>query len=190
MPENTDKLNLPPELAQIEGAFSSLNPAATGISRDRLLFEAGRADASRMFWLWRGAAVGFAGLSLVLAVLVVFPIDRHPTIVERERIVEVRVPVPALPEPPRPSSAPVSDPVRETVQKEPALSPEAVHMFQIRRDVMRWGPDVLPESRPVEKLSSDESARELGRWLELPPGVLTAPYQKARRQISDPLGND
>jgi hypothetical protein len=190
MSEDTNHLSSSPDLALVEEALRALGPAATAIRRDRLLFEAGRAAAPKASRLWPGAAILFAALSLALAVLLIFPGDRQPVVVERERIVEVFVPVPAEP---RLSQSPsVSSPAAapEIVQSEP-LSPEALRMFQVRRDVLRWGPEMLPASKPVEMPRSPrDSARDLDRWLEVPPGTLTAPYRQTSKPFLNLQGDD
>ncbi len=188
MSESTNNLN--PELAQMADALGSLAPASTTISRDRLLFEAGRAAARPASWIWPGSTLLFAALSTLLAGFLFVRDPVQTIVVERERIVEVRVP-----EPPSTSGFPArrESPSQddETVQLESNPSPETVRTLQIQRDVLRWGPEMLPISIPAENSDSLYSdAGELDRWLNVPPGTLTAPSQKARRLFPKLFGDD
>jgi hypothetical protein len=175
MPENANKLS--PELAPLAEALRSLAPTSTAISRDRLLFEAGRAAAARPSWLWPGSTMLFAGLALFLAAFVVFPNPQTPTVVVRERIVEVRVPEIAKAPPVEVPSGVSPAHVAEVVQDDSGPSPEAVHMFHVRNDVLRWGVDMLPVSKIVDRPSiSRNTADDLNRWLEIPPGTFAVPH--------------
>lgn len=182
MPESSDPEMNDAELTPLADALRSLAPATTEISRDRLLFEAGRAAAAPPFaWLWPTSTLLFAGLSCALASSILFAKQPEPTIVERERIVEVRVPV--VPE--APAEAPVpSGPRIEFTRVEPrpmlTTNTETVQMFKVRRDVLRWGPEMLPASKSVEKgMTASETARDLDRWLGVPNGTFSAPPQKS-----------
>jgi hypothetical protein len=188
MPERADHLN-PPESA-LADALKALGPASTTISRDRLLFEAGRAAAvPRFIGIWPGAAVLFAGVSLALGVFIVIQAQRPMSVVERERIVEVRVEVPAaLPGPETPLKA-SSGGNEDTTHADTSPSPETVRMFQVRRDVLDFGPEMLPNPKPVANpMSPADTAREIDRWLDVPPGTFTAPYLKAPRLFPSLLG--
>jgi hypothetical protein len=188
MSESANNLN--PELAQTANALGSLAPASTTISRDRLLFEAGRAAARPASWIWPSSTLLFATMSALLAGFLFIREPVQTIVVERERIVEVRVP-----EPPGTSGFPArresSSHDDETVQLEPSPSPETMRTLQIRRDVLRWGPDMLPVSTHVESTDSpDSEAGEINRWLNVPPGTFTATPQKAQRLFPNLFGDD
>ena len=58
MQDDTQRLdNLTPAHRELEDALRGLTPAAIGISRDRLMFQAGAAAGRRSVGRWRGAAV-------------------------------------------------------------------------------------------------------------------------------------
>jgi hypothetical protein len=187
MPEPTDPLRPDP----VADALRALDPAPAEFSRDRLLFEAGKAAAHRPHWGWPSSAAFFAGLAAVLAYYLTFPEAHTPTVIERERVVEVRVPVPVEREQPEQHS-PLPRGVNEARHVEPdeaGPSPEAVRMYQVRRDVLRWGEDMLAAGKPTGP-APRASARDLDRWLDVPPGTLTAPYQNAPRLFPKILGDD
>src|ERR671934_207801 len=55
---------------------------------------------------------------------------------------------------------PSEDPSAEDAQK--------AHMLQVRRDVLRWGVDMLPDSKLAKSgPSQDVAAREITHWLNL-----------------------
>lgn len=178
MPESTDFMNPTPELVPLANALKALEPATTAISRDRLLYEAGRAAAApKLLWLWRTGTVVFAGLSVVLCAVLVSLDHRPPEIVERERIVEVRVPV-EVPVPiPAPSPAPT---VNEFVKADVSPSPDAVHMLHVRNDVIRWGVDMLPAPRSGGNPPPLNRSDDLDRWLGVPLGTFAVPNQKPK----------
>lgn len=195
MPESINDMNPSPDLAALAESLRSLDPASTTISRDRLLFEAGRAAATpRLGWLWQGGTVAFAGLSLVLAMFVAFPSAPAQVIVERERIIEVRAPAaPKSVEPPSANSQSRGEVVEhdsKPASNDQRFSPESVRMFHVREDVLRFGPEMLPDPQPVEKTVSPPEARDIERWLEVPPGTFAAPQQKAPRLFPNFLGED
>ncbi len=174
MSERSDEMNQAAEVAPFADALRTLVPAGTAISRDRLLFEAGRAAAAPRFgWLWPCGTLLFAAISLALAGWAVF--EERPAqtvVVERERVVEVRVPAPV--------EAPAPSPNLTEVKFEGAqASRETVQMYQVRRDMFRWGVALLPPTKPMEKARAVRDATgDLERWLEVPAGTLTAPYAK------------
>lgn len=189
MSESTEPLNTPPEFDPLADALRSLAPAATAINRDRLLFEAGRAiAASRFAWVWPSCAISFAGLSAVLAGFLFSP--EHPTVIERERIVEVRILVPVSPPAPELPKETVPAKIERPPSEERSPSPEAIRMFQVRRDVLRWGPDMLPASKDLGSPIRRDTAEDLDRWLELPAGTFAAPYRKTPRLFPNILGDD
>src|SRR5688572_26246021 len=77
---------LPPAEQELERALRSLSPARPSLSRERVVFEAGRAAgeaaAARRLYAWRAAAaVLLIGLGLAAA------LRSGPRVVERERVV-------------------------------------------------------------------------------------------------------
>ena len=76
----SDEFRLPAELAGLERQLSELRPAAPRVDRDRLMFAAGQASATRPKWLvepswlgarfWPTAAATLAAASIALAAVV------------------------------------------------------------------------------------------------------------------------
>ena len=143
------------------------------LSRDALLFSAGKAAATRTpSWLWPSATGAFACMSLSLAAFLVSPAPAEVRYVERERIVYVErtspqnmVKIEESPTPTSPSTE-VDDAIRERARQ-----------IQVRRDVLRWGIEMLPASKASNGPSPDVSAREMTHWLSLPPGTFALPSQ-------------
>jgi hypothetical protein len=171
MPDREDDLTMPADLAPFADALQRLAPQPTHLSRDALLFEAGKAaGTSRVpVWVWPSATGLFAATSLVLAAFLIDPVTSQP--VERVVYIERAAPLPALEEPPVHPPVP-PEPLPTSVDDHS----KAARMLQVRRDVLRWGVDMLPESR-VESIARprEESARDLARWLNLPPDTFAHP---------------
>jgi hypothetical protein len=140
------------ELTGIELALGGLIPAASGLDRDRLMFQAGafsRSRSRRARWVWPPVA---AVLALVVACESVF-LARRPA----ERVVVVHVPAEALTaEPPRdrldPSAAPAVIP--STDVESPGTAPESLAFLtgtttsehqRLQDLVLRFGLDAFPE---------------------------------------------
>ncbi len=99
-------------------------------------------------------------------------------IVERERIVEV-LSAGATPqaEPPPTAIVPAThSPVLPPQEISPPseVVPETTAMWKVRKEVLRWGPEMLPRSS-LRKRNANE-ANELDQWLGVPVGTFTAPY--------------
>jgi hypothetical protein len=159
-----------PDLKRLADRLSDLSPSPGGLSRDRLLFQAGRAVADRASRSWRTTALLLTGFSLYLG----FRLIQAPD--EPERIVVDRVvyvPAPAAPSPEGPSES-VAASARPAPS--PQAAPAAVFAFaapqedspaeryqRLQDNLARWGldgvgvrPAVAPASRPVDS------------WLGLP----------------------
>jgi hypothetical protein len=162
----------PEDLNPIADALARLAPQPPALSRDALLFAAGQAAASPRapWWVWPGVAAGFAGLSLVLAAFLVTP-GSHSVEV---RYVTQYVMIPSKAEPAEEKS-PAPPPAAAKASSE-APPDDSLRMLRVRRDVFRWGIDMLPRSQSTgPDVSSDMTARDLDRWLNLPPGTFAAP---------------
>jgi hypothetical protein len=187
MPDRQDDLNPASDLAPFADALKRLAPQPAHLSRDALLFEAGKAaGAGRLApWVWPSAAGLFAAVSLVLAAFLAAPAaPGEPQVVVRY----VREPAP---EPPAadPGSASAAV-VRNTKPPPSTESSETARLLRQRRDVLRWGVDMLPESKSSGGgPSADVTAREVTHWLNLPPGTFavnpTAPKKPAASDDSD-----
>lgn len=189
MSEHFNEMNSPSELTPLAEGLKALVPAPTTLSRDRLLFEAGRAAAApRLAWLWPACTFGFAVATALLAVFVVWS-DRPPqtVVVERERIVEVRVGVPVE----KPIELSPAPRLHEVTHEDEGISAETVKMYQVRRDVLQWGVAMLPGTKPARKVSlSSQNAGDLERWLEVPTGTFVAPPAKQPRFFPAIKGDD
>jgi hypothetical protein len=169
MADRQDDLNPASDLAPFADALKRLAPQPAHLSRDALLFEAGKAAAgSRLpLWSWPAATAVFAGLSLVLGAFLLSP--STPAIEYVDRVVYVSPP-PAERLHIADSVAPL--PAAKTAKTRSAEDMEKARMLQVRRDVLRWGVDMLPESKATKAgPSQDVAARELTHWLNLPPGT-------------------
>ena len=179
MPDRQDDLNPASDLAPFADALRRLAPQPPHLSRDALLFEAGKAAIAPKFspWVWPSVAGSFAALSLVLAAFLIAPSSRAAP-----EIQYVYVPQPAPPEPPLADPGSQPDPA-VVVKAEPNNeAAETTRLLRQRRDVLRWGVDMLPESKPAAKgPSPDMTARELTRWLNLPPGTFALPAAQPKK---------
>jgi hypothetical protein len=92
------------------------------------------------------------------------------------------------PEAPPPPSSDESLDSRAAIKTVQAESPEELNklrMLQVRRDVFRWGVDMLPEPKSSGAgPSQDVAARELTRWLNLPPGTFTLQAAQPKKPVA------
>ena len=163
---------MPDDLTPFADALRLLTPQPPAMSRDALLFAAGKAAGRPRPWLWPTAAGAFASLSAVLAGFVVSPAAPEVRYVELERIVYVERPAPDRTETAEPSPPASSHSVAAEDE-----SRERLRLLQVRRDVLRWGVEMLPESKPSAGPSPDVVARDLTNWLNLPAGTFALPSQ-------------
>jgi hypothetical protein len=181
MPDRQDDLNPASDLAPFADALKRLAPQPAHLSRDALLFEAGKAAGAPRTapWVWPGTAAGFAALSLVLAAFLFSPVGGS-TVVYVDR--PVYLTTPATPEPP-PESKPTVPAFVTDVRKRPdPEAAETARLLRQRRDVLRWGVDMLPESKPsTGGPSPDVTAREVTHWLNLPPGTFALPATQPKK---------
>jgi hypothetical protein len=167
MPDRQDDLNPASDLAPFADALRRLAPQPAHLSRDALLFEAGKAAAAPKMagWVWPSVAGSFAALSAVLAAFLVTPDSRAGPEIQYQ-YVYVAQPVPAA------NRDPVPEPVAKPKPPRSEDLTETARLLRQRRDVLRWGVDMLPESKPAARgPSADVAARELTHWLSLPPGT-------------------
>jgi len=191
MPDPQDDLNPVPDLGPFAEALKALDPQPPELSRDALLFAAGQAAARPRLapWVWPTVAAGFAALSLVLAAFAVSP--GPPGAGDRVQV--VYMPAPAAAATIRPEESirvPEMPAMKPAPKARSAEDLEAARMLQVRRDVLRWGVDMLPEPKSGggPGPSPDVVARELNRWLNLPPGTFMSPALQPRKP--DPKDHD
>lgn len=147
-----------PELTALESALRDLIPARSRLDRDRLMFEAGRASvepstSSRGRWAWPSLAASLAVVAITEgAVLASRP---APRVVERVVIVKEKPALPAEEGPPVVilSQAPPPAPSRGA---EPSWPSESASLG-LRRQVLRFGVEGLPELPPLLTHSGDLS---------------------------------
>jgi hypothetical protein len=176
MPDRQDDLNPTSDLDPFADALKRLAPQPAELSRDALLFEAGKAAAhSRVpAWVWPSATALFAALSIVLAGFAATPST------PRVEIVYVNVPQPATDQPPAADATDLKPP--KPAKARSAEDLERMRMLQVRRDVLRWGVDMLPEPKPTSGgPSRDVAAREVTVWLNLPPGTFALPGAQPKK---------
>jgi hypothetical protein len=128
------------DLTPLESVLQGLRPSSGTLSRDRVLFEAGR-SAARPGRAWPTLAVLSTTVATVLALVLLFG-RPGPQIVERTVVVQVPVPVPA---PPAKEATP------EEIEPDLPPPPAAATLgqtdyLQRRREILRWGIDMLPET--------------------------------------------
>jgi len=173
MSDRQDDQNVASDLTPFAEALKKLAPQPAHLSRDALLFEAGKAAGTPRLggWAWPSTAAAFAGLSFVLGA---FLLSSDPPIVQPvDRV--VYVPQPAAPH----ATAPhIDQPEPPKVEKpSPSMErSETAKALQMRRDVYRWGIDMLPEPKTEGGRSSqDMEASRLRHWLDLPAGTYALP---------------
>ena len=163
---------MPDDLTPFADALRLLTPQPPVLSRDALLFAAGKAAGRPRPWLWPSAAGAFAALSAVLAGFLASPVAPVVHYVELERIVYIERPAAE-----RVETAEPTPPAVNLTASTDDESRERLRLLQVRRDVLRWGVEMLPESKPSAGPSPDVVARDLTNWLNLPAGTFALPAQ-------------
>jgi len=128
--------DLDPELNALEASLRRLEPQ-TNLSRDRVLFEAGRTSARRP-WPWPASTALSTTAALVLGWLLWRQPGPPPTPEPATRTVVVeRIVPPQTPVPPPVEVASTPRPATEDI------SPDLVESLRLRRDVILWGVEIL-----------------------------------------------
>lgn len=147
-------------LGELETALARLTPSGGGLDRDALLFRAGKASARQRRWPWQAATGALALLAASLgAVLVLRP---QPERVREIVVVHVPVQAPVADQPPESPRDPRPGP--SAVFEEPTSAP--TDYLRLRQQVVRWGPDVLPHTPPLQVSYEAPTIEDL---LGLPP---------------------
>ena len=184
MPDRQDDLNPSSDLAPFADALKRLAPQPAHLSRDALLFEAGKASAHSRIpaWVWPSATAFFAAISIVLAGFAATPSTPHI------EYVNVNVSQPMPDRPPSTDSIDLTE-APKAAKPRSAEDQERTRMLQVRRDVLRFGVDMLPEPKATRQGPSQEvAAREVAVWLNLPPGTFTS--HRAQPKNPDPEEDD
>jgi hypothetical protein len=186
MPDRESEMNSPNDTGPFADALKKLAPQPPHLSRDALLFLAGRAAASPRLpkWTWPSVAGGCATLALVLAAFLAAPGDTEVTY--KERVVYVN----NTPEAPRADHAdavPEVAPIEPKAKSSPDYS-QTARMLKQRNEVLRWGVDMLPESKSNSDVQShDATVRELQlrHELGLPAGTFAIPMHQPKKPTKE-----
>lgn len=140
--------NIPPDLTKLEATLAGLLPAAAGLNRDRLIYEAGRRSLPRRRG-WPAAAVLFAGLSLALGFQSFLRPEPPPRVVEIVKLVPAPAPSTAqMPSAPEPAVV-----VRDTGPRWGHALRSAGGYLSLRDQVLYFGADSLrplpPSAAPL-----------------------------------------
>ncbi len=165
----------PEELTPLADSLRRLAPQAPTLSRDALLFAAGQAAGSPRapWWAWPSATAFFAGLSVVFGAFAFSPTE----------IRYVQQPI-YIPTPIEQRLQGLPNPIEEPPSRPPAAiakstpdpdADEVARMLRVRREVFRWGLDMLPPTKSARDPNPEATAHELRRWLDLPSGTFAAP---------------
>jgi hypothetical protein len=185
MSDRQDDPNVTPDLGPFADALKKLAPQPAHLSRDALLFEAGKAAAAPRLggWAWPSTAAAFAGLSFVLCA---FLLSNEPTHVQYvDRVVYAPAPVEPQEERfPRVAHTP-EPPETKKIETKDEVS-EKIKALQVRRDVLRWGVDMLPEPKSSGGGTSQVvEARRLTHWLGIAPGTFALPASLPKKSDKD-----
>lgn len=181
MPDTNFNPHIEPDLAHVEALLKSLHPGAPRLSRDHLLFHAGRLSAPpapwpRRPWFWPTATAAAMLLAMTLAALLTI----RPVSLPTERIVYVPTAAPAHPSG-HPDSSPALPEFRaasvsertNTLNRPTALAtprdvanppehgPAQAAYLVLRNQVLARGLDALPSPPPQPTTERDETLDEL-----------------------------
>jgi hypothetical protein len=136
-----------PEREPLESALAGLKPAAAALDRDRLMFAAGQAAAPKRHGVWPAASVALFCLSLGLAAaLAVRPTETVRIVYVPREAKDVK-PAPAPPTPvPEVTPAPRPETDAMVADTTPTVGGD---YLRLRRQVLRFGVESLPEAPPL-----------------------------------------
>jgi hypothetical protein len=165
-------------------ALAKLRPTPAGVDARNLLFLAGQAARDRAVTFWRRAFLAQLAVLVALGGWAVPHFSQSSAVEQqtptvRERIVYVdrrtgeRLTKPEEAPPPRPAR-PEYSPPSELAQQPPSAA-DLGEYLRVRREVLTAGLGLLPDAKRAP--AAPASPAELERSLDLPPGVLTAPYR-------------
>jgi len=136
----SEKNQLTPAQQELENALSRLQPAASNLDREKLMYRAGQASARRQKLTWPAVA---ALLAVLLGASLFYQSPSQP-----ERI--VYVPQPAAP-----------DNTYSSLTVETKRPPRSAQYILLRNKILAEGLDVLPVTGTSTGISKDELWREL-----------------------------
>ena len=153
-------------------ALAHLQPSPVAMATPAFLYQAGQASRDGTIAFWQRLFAGACGIGFVGVCLVGFyPMSaREPQVVER--IVYREQPVVPTELAPMPRERPEESP---SITPSIAQSTEFREYLRIRDNVLALGLDALPKLQ--QQPASTVTPAELERSLDLPRGVLTAPYR-------------
>lgn len=148
-------------------SLRELHPTGASLSRDRLLYSAGRASTTHSLRVWQASACLFASAALVLGSVLWL---RSPQVQTIQRTVYVEVPAPVQTPEPLPEPAPSAEPPEpiELVRvpsPEPKITLTGNEWLTTRQHMLRWGAEILPDRPPRPRSGNAEDMRN---WLGLP----------------------
>jgi hypothetical protein len=147
-----------PELIALESSLGRLVPRAEGLSRERMLFEAGR-SCGRPGRLWP-TLTGLA--SLTALILAGWLLTHPPAVIVQERIVsQVKEVSSAVP------PASVAEPVAELTEEPVRRTLPENEYLRLREEMLRWGMDALPA--PEAGTSADSPLSPADLLAQKPP---------------------
>jgi hypothetical protein len=186
MSDRQDDQSVASDLAPFADALKKLAPQPAHLSRDALLFEAGKAAATPRLagWAWPSTAAAFAGVSFVLGAFLLS--SDPPTIVQPvDRVVYVQQPAPPEDALPIPKTHKPESPIAPNSTASVERS-EAARALQVRREVYRWGIDMLPEPKTEGGRSSqDMEASRLRNWLGISSSTYALPSLQPKKPAKD-----
>jgi hypothetical protein len=160
-----------PELTPLESSLARLVPRAERLSRERMLFEAGR-SCGRPGRLWPT----LTGLSSLTALVLAGWLLMHPprVIVEERIVMRVKAASPALP------PAQAAEQVAEFAEEPVRRTLPGNEYLRLREGMLLWGMDALPA--PMEGTSADSLLTPADLLAQKPPrSVLTLLPEKPSR---------
>jgi hypothetical protein len=131
------------ELAALAQALVALAPAAGRLDRDQLLFRAGQASLRRQIWLWPSVAAVLALLLGTVGLLEVL----HPVPQQVQCTIYQRVEPPASPTESLVAKLPAPQDTEPSVSQEVERAADPLSYLRMRRLVVAWGVDALPNPR-------------------------------------------
>jgi hypothetical protein len=156
----------PAEITALEALLASLIPVPSSLDRDRLMFRAGQATATRRSWPWPAATAALALVATTLGAALVSqlaaPAGSQQASGSREKvkIVEkiVYVVKERAPASPTQDGAP-ADPTSPDSASVDSPAPVAFSLshFQLQNQLLRWGLDGLPHLPPPRAPNPPES---------------------------------
>jgi len=178
MPDSDPEVNELCDGDPLARALAKLQPMPTALGGTQLIYLAGQAARERTVAFWRRAFLAQTAVLAAVGGFAAWQFLQPAQTNERQQLVYREADKPLVEEAPMPrDSEPLSGPSGEfhIGHRPPGQRDDLAEYLRIRKEVMTAGLGLLPDAKSAT--TRPVNPTEFEKSLNLPPGVLTAPYR-------------